>query len=84
MNQFQLPYFRFLDFNVHQCDVFWNALLIYHCFQVFPGNIDRDSVVNNTMPAQTTASCIRLHPSLVARDACLRMDVWGCQQTQYP
>lgn len=56
--------------------------VLYRCSQVILTEIH--TVVNSTMPALTTALCMRLHPFNDGENTCTRMDVWGCNQTQYP
>jgi len=66
---------------MHICLTHYLLLPPYY-FQTFTGNVDRDTVVTNRLPAAVTARCLRLFPvTWVAGGAnvpCLRMEVYGC------
>ena len=46
---------------------------------VFPGNFDRNTVVNNTLYCPLLARCVRLNPTEWINFYALRFDVIGCQ-----
>ena len=46
--------------------------------QVFPGNTDLETVVENALPVPRNALCLRLHPISDGVRMCMRLDVIGC------
>lgn len=60
---------------------FFNALLTN--FQVFPGNKDRNTVVEHLLVTALNAQQIRFHPKTYHGHTSMRVEVYGCRNGVY-
>ncbi|XP_021353553.1 EGF-like repeat and discoidin I-like domain-containing protein 3 [Mizuhopecten yessoensis] len=58
--------------------VVWTDVTENNSPKVFPGNVDRDTVVTNYLPSPVTAKFVRLVPQSWQSSVCLRIDILGC------